>query len=780
MSTQRAASIISILLFSSVFLVPITASADDQEGETYTLSGYVYTVDGQLANSTSIKVDSMASGWSENGYYEYSGITPGEHTVRAYFMNDGHTVAYRTMFFTGDIELDWYVGHNWITAEVFDDQGDSAQNSPMTTVKLVQTDESYSLDDGRTEFGPYSTGDYYTMRTYYGDIDHSTQYVHFKLESGSSAQPSVNHFEFNHGLNSVYGFIIDSLNVPVSGATVSNGISSVTTNSDGFYLMQNLVVGDSQNLTFHVDGIEILDPVNTLVSSGENWLNLTSLVEVEFPHNVSFVTQMQTTTMSPLSIEWEGGEYTDYYSLYVGKISEENLAYRGFSQSFMYTPTESGTIEFNIVANNSNGSNENAQPLLIIVLPQSSGNQLWSAGMNWDYSLSHTPEFYQNKTYTAIGTETITDAFGQDRETFLLRVSDENYEEGEKAYRWVDTANLLNVKTYWVDAPSESSYFQEGQLGWEFTNENGESNLFSADPPTSLHFNRTNIIGVPGHPNGYDDTMNTISIEENVELTIDAGTFQTTYITIIDSNDGVKSWELWYNETVRNYVKIIDRLPGSHSDMVEYELTGYNLPTTPQFTTEEGNISVNDYNIEWAEFEGAAAYQLMENGELIYEGPSTSFEIANQLDGNYLYQLNAVMDVGYILEGDQIELNVYFIQVPPNVMTPTQSIGSTQSMELSWEPVENAAWYSVTVQNADGITTEIYNGTESSTPLDDLDTGQNRIRVQVGLLDGKISEKSSSIFITVDEGPTLTPASIFFAGVVLLGLIILANWRRSS
>ena len=107
-------------------------------------------------------------------------------------------------------------------------------------------------------------------------------------------------------------------------------------------------------------------------------------------------------------------------------------------------------------------------------------------------------------------------------ETFLLRVSDENYEEGEKAYRWVDTENLLNVKTYWVDAPSESSYFQEGQLGWEFTNENGESNLFSADPPTSLHFNRTNIIGVPGHPNGYDDTMNTISIEENVELIIDA------------------------------------------------------------------------------------------------------------------------------------------------------------------------------------------------------------------------------------------------------------------
>ena len=51
-----------MLLFCSVFLVPLTASANDQQGETYTLSGYVYTADGQLANSTSIKVDSMASG----------------------------------------------------------------------------------------------------------------------------------------------------------------------------------------------------------------------------------------------------------------------------------------------------------------------------------------------------------------------------------------------------------------------------------------------------------------------------------------------------------------------------------------------------------------------------------------------------------------------------------------------------------------------------------------------------------------------------------------------
>ena len=782
---MRLSLFLAILFLSSVAIVPFS-SADESSEPTYTLSGVVYTADGNIANSTSIKVDSLPSVWTDgNGAYTFSGITPGEHTVRAYFMNDGHTVAYRKMFLSDDMQLDWYVGHNWITAEVFDENGQAVENSPMTTVKLVDTGESNSLVDGRTEFGPYITGDYYTMRAYYGDIDHSTQYVHFKLERGSASYPDLNDFDFQHGMNSVYGFITDGYGSPVSGATVSTDSNSVVTNTDGFYLLQNLAVGSTQNLSFHVEGVQILDPVTTSINTGENWLNQSSTVDVEFPHNVSFVTQMQTITMSPITIQWEGGDFTDYYELYVGEVHEDNLAYRGFSESFTYTPTEAGTIEFNIVANNTNGSNENAPPLLIIVLPNSSGDELWSAGMSWDYSVLHTPEYHQNKTYTVVGMETVTDAFGRDTETFLLRVSDEDYEEGEKAYRWVDVNNLLNVKTYWVDAPSSSSYYQEGQLGWNFTSNGQEVNLLSGDEPTSLHFNRTNIIGVPGHPNGYDDTTNSITIQHDVEITVAAGTFMTTYISIVDNNDEIKSWELWYNSTVRNYVKIIDRLPGSHSDSVELELTAYNLPTTPQFTTEEGNISVNDYSIEWGIFEGAISYQLLENGEIIYEGTSTSFDIEDQTDGQYLYQLNAVMDLGFILPGDQFELNVLFIQEPPTVITTTQSIEEGQSMGLSWEPIENVAWYSVTSQDTDGVITEIYNGTDNQMVLDGLEPGQNRIRVQVGLIDGKVSEKSASIFITVEDESESSETSssfialmIFLLGLMTLFVMISANWGR--
>lgn len=87
-------------------MVPLSVDADDSELETFTLSGNVYNSNGDLAAETSIKVDSMTSSWSDNGNYEFEGITHGEHTVRAYFMNDGHTVVYRKMFFESDMNLD--------------------------------------------------------------------------------------------------------------------------------------------------------------------------------------------------------------------------------------------------------------------------------------------------------------------------------------------------------------------------------------------------------------------------------------------------------------------------------------------------------------------------------------------------------------------------------------------------------------------------------------------------------------------------------------------------
>ena len=429
---MRASQLISIILIVSIISVPFSVSADEQE-ETFTLTGSVFTGDGQAAGSTSIKVDSMDSSWSENGEYVFSGITPGEHTVRAYFMNDGHTVVYRKMVINSDMELDWYEGKNWITAEMFDDSGVHVENSPTSTVKLVEANESHILDDGRTEFGLLDIGQYFTIRAYYGDIDHSTQYIHFKMEAGTP-----NDFDFNHGMNSRYGFIKNEQGVPIPGVTVSDGVSSINTNSDGFYLLENLEVGTTQTLTFQQESVEIYTPLDEVITDGSGWLNITSNIEVELPGNVSFITTVQTIPMSPFSIEWSGGDFTDYYSLYSG----EDLAYRGTAESFSFNPQEAGSFEFSIEATNSNGSTLNLQTLLLIVIPDQSGSDLWSMGMSWNYAVTHTPlspNGVHNVTLTAIGTESITDAFGRERTAFLTRYSDENHAEGEKSYRWVDS-----------------------------------------------------------------------------------------------------------------------------------------------------------------------------------------------------------------------------------------------------------------------------------------------------------------------------------------------------
>ena len=169
--------LVSILLIS--FFSPVSTS-EETDQQTFTLSGNVFSSSGNPANSTSIKVDSMESTWSSNGAYSFAGITPGEHTVRAYFMNDGHTVVYRKIIVESDMELDWYEGRNWITFEVLEDDT-NIQDSELNTVELIETSENISTQSGRGEFGPYQFGEYFTLMAYYGGIEKYTKFVHFRM-----------------------------------------------------------------------------------------------------------------------------------------------------------------------------------------------------------------------------------------------------------------------------------------------------------------------------------------------------------------------------------------------------------------------------------------------------------------------------------------------------------------------------------------------------------------------------------------------------------------------
>jgi hypothetical protein len=743
--------LVMIFLFCSI---PLGSMAEENGDETFTISGTIYDSTGSfIANRTSIKVDSLNSVWSnDDGYYQYAGISPGTHTIRAYFMNDGHSVSYRTIEVSSDTQLDWYVGNNWFTMKMYDQSEELITDSESNTIELLEPGDITPINSGFGEFGPLEIGQYYTFKGNFGSIDDSSQYLYAPLLPGSSSNPSVNDYSFYHGQENRFGFVTDINGIGMSNVLVSSGSKSSITNNDGYYLLSNFHIGEEIEFNFTRSGIQIIDPISATIADNQSWMNVTSDISVELPEMPYFTTQVQTITDTNLVLMWEGGNFTEFYSVYQNEIQ----LYRGTQTEYNFQPSKSGSYEFNIEASNQNGTTFNNFSLLIIVLPKSAQSDAWTSGMKWNYETVYTPSSIHgshNVSMTVVGTETVTDSFGNERESFLTRIDDNTSTEGTETYRWIDALNFFTLHTYWVDAPSESSYYMEGTLGWNFTNSSGqEVNPISSTEDLNLHFNRTNVIGVPGHPDGNDDTENLVEINHNVVLVTKAGTFVTTHIIISDINDGIVSWELWYNETVKNWVKIIDRLPGSHDEMVVKELISYEFPIVPQFITESKYIQENDYSLQWADFDGAVSYQLLENNNLIYSGTETSYDIYQQSDGIFSYQINAEMISDESVEGNLIQLEVFYILPPPAFDTDSQSIKSTDEILISWtSEEENISWYSLTLIDSEGEMTELYNGTENIFTVGDLEPGQNRFRVKQGLGNGKFSLPSDSIFMSVEN-----------------------------
>ena len=779
----------AILLVFTLMIcsIPNYSLAEENSEQTFTISGTIYDSTGNhIANRTSIKVDSLNSVWSDDqGSYSFPGISSGEHIIRAYFMNDGHSVSYRTIDVYSDITLDWYVGNNWFTLEMLDAEGDLVSNSESNVFEIIESQESVTVNDGKAEFGPFEVDKYYTIKANFGSIDYSSQYLFAPLQSGSSSYPSANDYTFQHGISNKFGFITDINGVGMPDVLVSSGTKSTITNDDGYFLLTGFEQDATYDFNFTRSGIDIIEPKSVYVSDQSGWMNLTSNITVELPDLPYFITQVQTISESELMLEWVGGNFTDFYSLY----QNGNLLYRGSQTEFMFETQLSGSYEFNIEATNQNGSTLNNYSLLIIVLPKSSQSDSWTSGMSWNYETVYTPitEFgVHNVSMTVVGTETITDSFGRTKESFLTRINSNTSEPGTQSYRWIDTQNLMTLHTYWVDAPSISSYYMEGTLGWLFTNSSGvEVNPLQSEESLSMHFNRTNVIGVPGHPDGNDDTQNIVDITHDVTITTKAGTFQTTYIVISDKDDGIKSWELWYNSTVKNWVKVIDRLPGTHSEMVVRELSSYHFPIVPQFITESKEMDKNSYSIQWANFDDAVSYQLLENNKLIYSGNETLVQIENQIDGRYSYQINAEMISGEIVEGNLIDIEIFYILPSPNFITQSQTISSNEEIIISWETLnENISWYSLILIDSEGEFSELYNGTKKSFAVKGLEEGQNRFRVNQGLNNGKFSQPSDSIFINVEESQNKnndsekTPALPAFYSMIVILLSAYVYRRR--
>ena len=157
----------------------------------------------------------------------------------------------------------------------------------------------------------------------------------------------------------------------------------------------------------------------------------------------------------------------------------------------------------------------------------------------------------------------------------------------------------------------------------------------------------------------------------------------------------------------------------------------------------------------------------------------------NRGDGDYEYQINAITELDYVLVGATLDLVVDFVPPVPEFSSSTSQLNVSETATFSWEYVYEADWFAISQQGPDGETVEIYNGSSSSIEVDFAEPGLHRLRL-TAMVDGKVSEPSSSVFVTVEasavdddsEGalPSISLISVVF---VALCAVLFAEMRRN-
>jgi hypothetical protein len=219
--------------------------------------------------------------------------------------------------------------------------------------------------------------------------------------------------------------------------------------------------------------------------------------------------------------------------------------------------------------------------------------------------------------------------------------------------------------------------------------------------------------------------------------------------------------------------------------MVIHELTAFNTPQTPEFLTETAVQTEKSFEIQWSEFVGAEAYQLLENGVEVYRGVETEVELRNRDDGTYRYQVNAIMPLDYLLLGSTLDVEVAFLPPTPVLSASASFIASGETALLSWDYPFEAESYLVTMQTPDGDVVEVYNGASTFVEVGNLESGLHRFRL-VATMDEVSSEPSASIFVTVEESsssgsegamPSLSFLSMIF---IVFSATLFMEFRRNG
>ena len=114
-----------------------------------------------------------------------------------------------------------------------------------------------------------------------------------------------------------------------------------------------------------------------------------------------------------------------------------------------------------------------------------------------------------------------------------------------------------------------------------------------------------------------------------------------------------------------------------------------------------------------------------------------------------------------------------YVVISPTLFATNYDIDSGDEVTISWTNVSDLSWYSLVLQNADGEVSEIYNGTENTFSTSELEVGLNRLRISASTTDGKVSEFSDSIFVSVEEKVIDDADSISVSTISLFAIMVL-------
>jgi hypothetical protein len=767
---------ITAMVILSALIITVPSLANEGLGQlsassTYSIKGYVFDSSGSpivgpfMGPPTTIKIVELNQSAmpTAGGYYEFTDISTGTYTIRAYFGSIDHSTIYRNLKIYDNRIMNWTHGKTWITGSVLDSSLGKVTPpfmGPPTTIKNVYSDVSVQPDEnGNYELSNIPVGGYVKVRAYFGSIDHTTNYIMIKAEGNTP-----NDIDFINGRNSVYGYVFDvDGTTPLPGETVNAGPADTDTktNNDGFYLLSNLPTNADQTITvtFNSKNNEIAQEVITMGPGDLNHLNFT--FGLILPDTPVFITESSVEPAGDYTVRWNAASMADEYVL----LEDGIQIYQGTALEKSIAGKVPGTYEYTLIAGNANGNSAVSDPIQVTVMGGSSEDDLWVPGMEWEFHVESTSTGSTDidiVKYTVLSKETKEDLAGTTHDVYKVRRSWES-ESDTISYMWFDAVNLDKIS----GDTDYGAYNSQMSYSWVYSS---APRPLTVGAQIELDYSAVINVSVPGHPLITRGSTNIFKVEGMVNVTVPFGTFACYNITITDKDDGIVSWNYYYSDEIRHWVKMVDRLSDGMSDMVVYTLKDTSIPTKPVITTESGEVTGREVAIEWAEYPQALGYVLYENDVKVYDGTGMSHTSIGLDNGVYEYVLKARLSTGSTEPSKTVRITVNFTLPSPGFITEAKIV-NTGDYDIEWNTVEDAESYVLYEDDE-----EIFSGTETAFSVTGKEDGLFRYRVKAISSTHGESPLSDSLLVTVelevDEEEGL-PIAVIVAIVITFGVIIL-------